>query len=98
MKALVAIHEIVLGRGNVVSPGDSFQAEDDVASFLLAAGAAQVDEAEDAQLVEGPGTDLSKLNKAALVALAAERGVEIEADATKAQIIEALSAQDEELV
>ena len=54
MKALVAIHEIVLGRGHVVSPGDSFQAEDDVAGFLLAAGAAQVDEAEEAEVVEQP--------------------------------------------
>lgn len=54
MKALVAIHEIVLGLGNVIAPGDSFQAEDDVAGFLLAAGAAVADEAEEAEVVEQP--------------------------------------------
>lgn len=54
MKALVAVHEIILGRGNVVSPGDSFHAEDDVADFLLAAGAATADEAEEAEVVEQP--------------------------------------------
>lgn len=54
MKALVAVHEIVLGLGNVVSPGDSFHAEGDVADFLLAAGAAVADEAEEAEVVEQP--------------------------------------------
>jgi len=76
----------VLGQGGVAFVVDSDL--EYVQAQLLNGMLQQVDAPE--------ATDLAKLNKAALLELASTADVEVDASATKAEIIAALSAQPED--
>lgn len=98
MPQLIAIHEIhcddANGKSQVIAPGKSFSASDDLAKELLGLNAARVDESVAADSGEGD-SDLNKLTKAQLLALAEERQVAVEPTANKAAIIAALEAADD---
>lgn len=97
MKHLIAIHEIIRdgknGKPEAVAPGKGFSAEDELAEVLLAAGAAKLDPATVAE--QGP-LDLKSMKKDELIALAEVRQVAIDPDSTKAVIIAALEAADQD--
>lgn len=102
MKQLIAIHEVIRdgenGKSEAIAPGKGFSASEELASLLLDLGAARLDDSVVAvqSAEESAEVDLMKLKKDDLVALAAERQVEIGENATKAEIVEALNAADAE--
>lgn len=65
----------------------------DLASVAVNEGNAE--EVHDEAAAAEPGSDLLKLSKSKLEAIAAERGVDISGAATKGQIIAALEAADQ---
>lgn len=99
MKQLIAIHEVIRdgkdGKSEAIAPNTGFSASDELASLLLDLGAARLDDSTVA-VQESDETDLMKLKKDDLIALAAERQVEIGENATKADIVAALNAADAE--
>ena len=98
MKHLIAIHEVVRdgknGKPEAIAPGKGFSAEDELADMLLAAGAAKLDPTTVSEQ-DGP-LDLASLKKDELIALAETRQVAIDPAATKAVIIAALEAADQD--
>jgi hypothetical protein len=100
MKHLIAIHEVVCddenGKSVAVAPGKAFSVSDEVAALLLEAGAAKSDDAPVS--VQGEEVVLSKLNKAQLLALAEDRKVAVDPEATKAVIIAALEVAEDSII
>jgi hypothetical protein len=98
MKQLIAIHEVIRdgknGKPEAIAPGKGFSAEDELAEVLLAAGAAKLDPATVAEQ-DGP-LDLSSMKKDELIALAEVRQVAIDPTSTKAVIIAALEAAEQD--
>lgn len=98
MKQLIAIHEVIRdgknGKPEAIAPGKGFAAEDELAEVLLAAGAAKLDPATVAEQ-DGP-LDLSSMKKDELIALAEVRQVVIDPTSTKAVIIAALEAAEQD--
>lgn len=99
MKQLIAIHEVVRdgenGKSEVIAPGKGFSATDELTDVLLSLGAARIDAAT---VAEAEVVDLKKLNKADLLALAESRQIAVDPEATKAVIIAALEAAEDDLV
>ena len=100
MKQLIAIHEVICddenGKSVARAPGTGFSASDEVATMLVDLGAARHDELTVAELTGD--LDLKKLNKAQLLALAEDRQVAVDPDATTAVIVAALEAAEDSLV
>lgn len=98
MKQLIAIHEVIRdgknGKPEAIAPGKGFSAEDELAEVLLSAGAAKLDPATVSEQ-DGP-LDLSSMKKDELIALAEVRQVAIDPTSTKAVIIAALEAAEQE--
>lgn len=98
MKHLIAVHEIIRddaqGKPEAIAPGRGFSAKDELADMLLGAGAAKLDLSTVSEQ-DGP-LDLSTLKKDELIALAEVRQVVIDPTATKAVIIAALEAAEQE--
>jgi hypothetical protein len=79
--------------GEVVAAGGLVEVDEPTAKNLLHRGKAVLATAEDGVEDDGDDPDLSKLNKAQLVALAAELGVITVGDSnTKAEILAAIEA------
>lgn len=100
MKLLIAIHEVVCddanGKSVAYAPKTGFSASDEVADMLVELGAARLD--EETVAVQGDDVDLRKLNKAQLLAVAEQRQVAVDPDATKAVIVAALEAAADSII
>lgn len=84
--------------GQISRAGSLVEVSEPEAKNLLHRGKAVLATAEDGveqHEDEDQGEDLSKLNKADLLALAKERGVEVSDGMTKPQIIDAIEAKKE---
>ncbi len=104
MPKLVAIHEIVRddenGKRVAVQPGKSFTASKEEAVYLKELGAAK--DAVKEEGAEAPAEEtnagLEDMTKAELLALAEQKGVEVDKQANKATILAAIQAADSELI
>jgi hypothetical protein len=90
----VTILSTIFVRGEMYKVGDEVQVNEREAKELINRGVA-TDEAE-VEIEEDTTKPIEKMNKQELLDYAEELGIELEDGMTKAQIIEAINAEDEE--
>jgi hypothetical protein len=91
---LITILSTIFVRGEMFKVGDEVEVNEREAKELINRGVA-ADEAE-VEIEEDTTKPIEKMNKQELLDYAAELEVEVEEGMTKAQIIEAINAEDEE--
>lgn len=91
---LITILSTIFVRGEMYKKGQEVEVNEREAKELINRGVA-IDEAE-IEIEEDTTKPIEKMNKQELLDYATELGVEVEESMTKAQIIKAINAEDEE--